>query len=166
MSASLVFVTADGRQREIGLNRPVQVIGRQVDCQIRIPTGAVSRHHCEVIVDDNRVTLRDLGSSNGSYVNRKRVNQQQELAPGDLICIGEQVFVLRVGGRPSDIDAEDAYEDGLVKTPAGGTPASAPKAASAAPAKRSAPKANSDDSSVMDFDFLDEDDIDRKQPKL
>lgn len=163
MSASLVFVTADGRQREIPLNRPVQVIGRQVDCQIRIPTGAVSRHHCELTVGDGRVTLRDLGSSNGSFVNRKKITQQ-ELAPGDLLCIGEQVFVLKVGDRPSSIDAEECYEEGLVKSPATGAAAGAPKPKQASP--RRPASADSDGSSVMEFDFLSEDDLDRKQPKL
>jgi len=166
MSVSLVMVTADGKQKEIPLNRQVQVIGRQTDCQIRIPTSAVSRHHCELTVNESRVLLRDLGSSNGSYVNRKRISQQ-ELAPGDLICIGELVFVLKVGDRPSIIDPEDAYEDGVVQAAAGPQAASAPaKAKAAAPAKGRAEAASSDDSSVTDFDFLDEDDIDKKQPKL
>lgn len=166
MSVSLVMVTADGKQKEIPLTRQVQVIGRQTDCQIRIPTSAVSRHHCELTVNENRVLLRDLGSSNGSYVNRKRISQQ-ELAPGDLICIGELVFVLKVGDRPAMIDPEDAYEDGVVQAAAGGAAAAAAAPAkAAAPAQRATKPRSPGDSSVMDFDFLDEDDIDKKQPKL
>lgn len=162
MSVSLMLVTEDGKQREIPLNRPVQVIGRQTDCQIRIPTSAVSRHHCELTVHENRVSVRDLGSSNGTFVNRKRITQQ-ELAPGDLLCLGELVFVVRVDGRPATIDSEDSLEDGMVRV-ASGVQAPAAKAASRpAPAAK---KASSDDSSVMDFDFLDEDDIDKRQPKL
>jgi pSer/pThr/pTyr-binding forkhead associated (FHA) protein len=164
MSVSLMLVTEDGKQREIPLNRPVQVIGRQTDCQIRIPTSAVSRHHCELTVHENRVSVRDLGSSNGTYVNRKRITQQ-ELAPGDLLSLGEMVFVVRVDGRPASIDTEDSLEDGLVKVAAG---VKAPQAKAAAPKAKQAPakKAAMDDSSVMDFDFLDEDDIDKRQPKL
>jgi pSer/pThr/pTyr-binding forkhead associated (FHA) protein len=115
-------------------------------------------------VHENRVSVRDLGSSNGTYVNRKRITQQ-ELAPGDLLSLGEMVFVVRVDGRPASIDTEDSLEDGLVKVAAG---VKAPQAKAAAPKAKQAPakKAAMDDSSVMDFDFLDEDDIDKRQPKL
>jgi pSer/pThr/pTyr-binding forkhead associated (FHA) protein len=168
MSASLVYVTADGRQKEIPLKRAVQLIGRQNDCHIRIPVASASRHHAELVVDGSRVSIRDLGSSNGSFVNCKRVTQQ-DLAPGDLVCIGEQVFVVRIDGKPGDIDAEDAYDDGLVKSPA--TSASKDGAAQAQGGGRPAtlrPIAggDSDDSSVADFDFLDDGDLDDKQPKL
>lgn len=174
MSVSLILVTADGKQRELPLNKPVQVMGRHTDCQIRIPSASISRHHCEFVVRDDRITLRDLGSSNGTHVNRKKLSGPHELAPGDLICIGELVFVVRINGRPAAIDSEDVLEDGLVELQ------TAPKAAAArSPVSgmgssdaRSKPKGKpasasaNDDSSVADFDLLDEDDIDKKQPKL
>lgn len=167
MSASLIYVTADGRKKEIPLKRAVQVIGRQNDCQIRIPVAAASRHHAEVAVEGSRVTIRDLGSSNGLFVNCKRVDQK-ELAAGDLLCIGEQVFVVQIDGMPNDIDAEDAYDDGLVKAAPSWTASLVSK--SKQPEKESRPsprkQADLDDSSVADFDFLDDDDLDDKQPKL
>ncbi|MFN7337908.1 MAG: FHA domain-containing protein, partial [bacterium] len=73
MSASLVYVTADGRQKEIPLKRAVQLIGRQNDCHIRIPVASASRQHAELVVDGSRVSIRDLGSSYGSFVTCKRV---------------------------------------------------------------------------------------------
>lgn len=167
MNASLVYVTADGRKKEIPLKRAVQVIGRQNDCQIRIPVAAASRHHAELVVDGDRVSIRDLGSSNGSFVNCKRVTQQ-DLSPGDLICIGEQVFVVKIGGNPDDFDAEDAYDDGLVKAPAAASADSA-KASGGVNARKPLPPMSSndsDESSIADFDFLDDDDLDSKQPKL
>lgn len=164
MDVSLVLVMPDGRQQEVPLRRPVQVVGRQTDCQIRIPSGDVSRHHCEIAVGGESVSVRDLGSSNGTFVNKRRVTQT-DVQAGDLIAVGDMVFVVRVDGRPSHINADDVLEDGQVR-PAEPAPKAAakaePKAAAGKPPRRDA----SDDSSVADFDFLNEDDDIKKQPKL
>jgi pSer/pThr/pTyr-binding forkhead associated (FHA) protein len=166
MDAALILVMADGKQTEIPLRRPVQVIGRQTDCQIRIPTGEISRHHCEVSLGEGKVSVRDLGSSNGTFVNRRRVTQT-DVQAGDLIGLGDMVFVVKVDGRPAHVDSEDVLEDGQVK------PGSAPKAAAPAakpaapaPAKKSLLDDENEGSSVGDFDFLDEDEDIKKQPKL
>lgn len=161
MDVSLVLVTPQGKQAEIPLRRPVQVIGRQTDCQIRLPSSAVSRHHCEVTVDDGKVSVRDLGSSNGTYVNKRRVTQA-DVSPGDLIAVGEMVFVVRVDGRPAAIDSEDVIEDGQVEVSSHGAPAAKPTA----PARPAARPVDPDDSGIEDFDFLSEDDDIKKQPKL
>ncbi|HEX2837543.1 MAG TPA: FHA domain-containing protein [Phycisphaerales bacterium] len=186
MNVSLVLVRDDGRQQDVPLKKATQVIGRATDCGLRIPSSSVSRHHCEVVVGEGKATLRDLGSSNGTYVNRKKV-ATQDLAAGDLISIGEFVFVVRVDGDPKDVDAEESYDEGIVlppkAAPASAAPAPAAKQAAkpgvkpAAPAAKPAPKKDDDeddllssndpdDSSVADFDFLDEDDDLKKQPKL
>lgn len=163
MGVSLVLVKSDGTQQEVPIRHATEVIGRHGDCKIRIPDASVSRQHCEISVKDGRVLLRDLGSSNGTFVNRRRVSQT-ELAPADLLNIGKFVFVVRIDGKPEAIDAEEALEDGLV-APAATSPAPAPAARPQAPAKPIPKPAVADaneDSSVFDFDFLDEKDA----PKL
>jgi pSer/pThr/pTyr-binding forkhead associated (FHA) protein len=175
MNVSLVLVRDDGKQTEVPLRKATQVVGRQTDCAVRLPNPSVSRHHCEVTVGDGRTMIRDLGSSNGTFVNRKRVTQL-DLSAGDLISIGEFVFVVRVDGEPVEIDAEEAYDDGIV-IPAAAAPTSASPAAVQRPVPASTPKPapkpasksdedSLDDSSVADFDFLDEDEDLKKQPKL
>src|SRR5262245_33263439 len=164
MGVSLVLVKSDGKQQEIPLRKAVHVIGRHTDCQIRIPSSGISRHHCELVVSDSKVVLRDLGSSNGTFVNRKKITQS-DLAAGDLVALGEVVFVLRVDGKPETIDAEEAYDEGLVRsTP---VPAAAASIRPDAPTRRmEVEKDASSDSSMADFDFLDEDDEIKRQPKL
>ncbi|HLO41900.1 MAG TPA: FHA domain-containing protein [Phycisphaerales bacterium] len=174
MDASFVLVTQDLTQRVVPMNRPRIVIGRHTDCYIRIPTSEVSRQHCEVLTENDEIRIRDLGSSNGTYVNRKKVSESP-LKAGDLISVGPCVFVVRIDGEPAEIDADEAYEDGLVSTTASPPAAAAASATSpttitkrpSAPSPSKPAKGKSilddsekdpDDSDAFDFDFSDDDD--------
>jgi predicted component of type VI protein secretion system len=173
---TLILVTPEGRQQEVPVRKPRQIVGRNTDCAIRIPVSSVSRQHCEITLDDRKAVIKDLGSSNGTYVNRAMV-AEHTLASGDHICIGPAVFVVRIDGRPAQIDSQQALERGLVAAAMGGPtePAKpAPKTGAAPAGKAPAKKVNensgsdlglkpltSDDSSV-DFDFSDDSDA----PKL
>jgi len=66
----------------------VNSIGRHDDCLIRIRSSQVSRRHCELHLDNGKLLVRDLGSSNGTFVNGKRVLGQQALKPGDVLTVG------------------------------------------------------------------------------
>jgi predicted component of type VI protein secretion system len=120
-------------------------VGRQTDVAIRIPSSSVSRHHCEVAVADHKLVLKDLGSSNGTFVNKRRITQT-DLKAGDLLSIGGKVFVVRINGLPETINPEEAFDDGFVPVAnaggAGGAsaPTPTPAAKPAAPAGK-APQA-------------------------
>lgn len=176
MDFSLVLVQRDGSMRELPLQQRSRVVfGRQADCQVRLPDAAVSRQHCELVLDSGTPVLKDLGSSNGTYVNRRRVSQT-ELAAGDLIAIGPFVFVVRIGGEPATVVAADVLEAGAMADPApsGTTPLAAPGGSDKA-ARAAKPQASGferepatrvpdpDDSDEFDFDFLDDD---KDAPKL
>ncbi len=167
MDVVLVRVTEDGRQQALTLKHDRTVIGRQTDCDVRVPTPGISRHHCELVLGDDGLTVRDLGSSNGTWINQERV-EAQRVSAGDLLSIGKHVFVIQIDGAPSEIDAEACYEDGMPERPEeesepprvkhGGAPTAA-AAGSGAPA-------DSDESSVFDFDFDLSDEDEDDQPPL
>ncbi len=113
MQVALVMVKADGTSRELPLDREVTVIGRDEHARLRIPVPQVSRKHCEVVVKDPKVQVRDVGSSNGTFVNGRKV-READLAPGDLITVGPVVFVVKINGEPGKIDAKDCYAAGTV----------------------------------------------------
>ena len=113
MDVSLVMVKGDGSSKEIKLTASGSVIGRDEHAKIRIPIASISRRHCELTWDEDEVTVKDLGSSNGTFVNSKRV-REAELAPGDLLAVGPVVFVVRIDGFPKEIDAKDAYAAGVI----------------------------------------------------
>ncbi|MGB3012993.1 MAG: DUF3662 and FHA domain-containing protein [Candidatus Nanopelagicales bacterium] len=75
------------------LNRAVTRIGRGVDADIRIEDPGVSRHHAEIRVG-NDVILRDLGSTNGTYVNGTLV-AEQPLRDGAVVTIGSTNLTFR-----------------------------------------------------------------------
>jgi pSer/pThr/pTyr-binding forkhead associated (FHA) protein len=83
---------------DISLARPEFVIGRAEDCQLQIPSRFVSRHHCELIVDerDHLVRVRDLGSQNGTYVNEAPVDEC-ELRDGDKLRVASIPFEVHIG---------------------------------------------------------------------
>lgn len=174
MSVELVLVHADGQMRTIPLGDGRHVIGRAKGVKLRIGVDIVSREHAELIVSGDGVTIRDLGSSNGTYVNCQRV-EEQELDAGDLLAIGPAVYVIRVNGEPADIDPEDAYEDGAPSVSPGlpSNEADSETASPGGPSGSSAPAptpASSldelDESSLVDFNFSDLDEDDDDQPSL
>lgn len=81
------------------------VIGRKDDCSLRIPDKNVSRHHCQVLVSD-KVIVKDLGSSNGTFVNDRRVTEHI-LRPGDVLRVGPATFTVQIDGKPAQIVSPD-----------------------------------------------------------
>jgi len=99
---ALAMFKSDGTRRDFPLVKSRVVIGRKVNCDLRIPLTAVSRQHCELTIEDGQVSVKDLGSSNGTYHNDTRV-QEADLIAGDELAIGPVVFTLIVDGQPADI---------------------------------------------------------------
>jgi pSer/pThr/pTyr-binding forkhead associated (FHA) protein len=73
------------------LDRPITLIGRHPECDIRIDSKKVSRRHCCVVQLESRLIIRDLGSTNGIYYNGQRV-EEVELSPDDEVVISNLRF--------------------------------------------------------------------------
>ena len=83
---------------EISVAHPEFVIGRSQDCDLQIASQLVSRHHCELIVDerDHAVRVRDLGSQNGTFVNQALVPEECELKDGDRLMVAWVPFEVHI----------------------------------------------------------------------
>ncbi|MBC7771304.1 MAG: FHA domain-containing protein [Pyrinomonadaceae bacterium] len=116
MNVSLVMVSADGKSREIPINRLPATIGRGEECKVRVPLSAISRKHCELQVgeDGQGIVVKDLKSANGTYINGMKV-LSRDLVAGDLLALGPVVFVIRINGNPRQIDAIECYAAGAVE---------------------------------------------------
>jgi FHA domain/Domain of unknown function (DUF1707) len=69
------------------------LIGRSSACQLVLGDDTVSRRHAELRVQDDCWVLRDLGSSNGTWVNGRRV-VEAEVRPGDVVQLGASALRL------------------------------------------------------------------------
>jgi hypothetical protein len=90
----LELVTGSETGRIIRLTPPSLVIGRGADADLRLSDTGVSRRHAELHVDPDDVTLVDLGSTNGTSVNGRRVDRAR-LRDGDRISLGATDIVFR-----------------------------------------------------------------------
>src|SRR5699024_6715597 len=99
MDISLVMFKANGDRRDFKV-RGRAIIGRKHSCDLRIPLPNVSRQHCEIVVEDQTAKVRDLGSSNGTYHNSKRIEEESILSAGDEIVVGPVIFIVVIDGEP------------------------------------------------------------------
>ncbi|MCB1247635.1 MAG: DUF3662 domain-containing protein [Acidimicrobiia bacterium] len=78
----------------ISVNRTL--IGRDLDCDIRLVNPEISRHHAVVYTQGGTPRMFDLGSSNGTYINRSRLTRSAHtLQPGDSVVLGDLPFTFR-----------------------------------------------------------------------
>ena len=93
-SRPYLMVIGGARVGEIHpLTRDRTVVGRSPEAEIRLRDDGISRAHAELVVDDGRVLVRDLGSKNGTYLNGERADTR-EVRNGDKLSVGEATLLL------------------------------------------------------------------------
>lgn len=91
----------------LGMGDPIDVvkdmtlIGRSEDCDVRVPHKSVSKLHCILVKTDGLLLLRDLGSTNGTRVNGKRV-RRAALLPNDTLSVAGVSYHVRYGVTTDD----------------------------------------------------------------
>ena len=114
MNYILQVVRGRSANTTLKLSDAVTSIGRHDDCQIRIKSSQVSRRHCELFEAGGKLAIRDLGSSNGTFVNGKKITGQQVLKSGDELTVGTVTLRVSKLGQGAPVASEPS-------------PASAPK---------------------------------------
>lgn len=121
-NVSLVMFKSDGTRRDFPIAKERVIVGRKANCDLRIPLTSVSRQHCQITLDDEMISVKDLGSSNGTYHNSVRV-QEAALSAGDELVVGPVVFTLVVDGHPNEIKPVRTivtHDDGVHEATGGG----------------------------------------------
>jgi predicted component of type VI protein secretion system len=100
MDYQLVVIRGRSSANSVKLQDGVTTAGRQDECQLRIKSSQVSRKHCQLFEKHGMLLVKDLGSSNGTFVNGKKIEGQRVMEPGDELGIGPIVFRIEKIGQP------------------------------------------------------------------
>lgn len=119
MTVTIVFEARSGDSSRKELESGEHVIGRDPDCSFPI-TGPGSEHvswkHAEVSIRDDGVFLRDLDSSNGTFLNDRKMSVETRLLEGDRIALGKNGLQLVVESLPVPAGADGGPDGNPAQT--------------------------------------------------
>jgi EAL domain-containing protein (putative c-di-GMP-specific phosphodiesterase class I) len=87
-------VSAEGQPQKIDIPSGRFRVGRRTDMNLRLSYSSVSKLHAEFIATDIALFIRDLGSTNGTFVNGRRIAQDTLIADNDIVQFAEYEFVV------------------------------------------------------------------------
>lgn len=109
----LVAVDGPNRGKKITLNKNITKVGKRESNDFMVVDKTVSRNHFEIEYSSDSFLLRDLGSTNGTYLNGSRVKEAY-LSPGDVIKIGNTSLEFVAFDEKVKIEPSDREEFGLM----------------------------------------------------
>ena len=116
--ACLIVIYGLELGRKYNLENPNLLIGRSSKADVQIDQESVSRNHAKIINTGKSMILRDLGSTNGTYINDQLIDEYV-LRDGDFVKIGRTIFKFLSGGNIENAYHEEIYRlttiDGLTQ---------------------------------------------------
>ncbi len=119
---TIVLQEKGGEQRRMVFNKPEVTIGRVQGNDIVLPKGNVSKRHARIVLKDGKFIIVDLKSTNGTYVNGRKITSPLVVKDSDKIYIGD--FIVGVdeassqeGDGPSETTTSPPGGDRLVNQP-------------------------------------------------
>lgn len=100
-----------GRSHELTVERTT--VGRVEDNAFTIPEASVSSHHCEVLLKGNEVVVRDLDSTNGTFINDERITEGA-LKPGQILRLGQLELRLESGAAGAPASNKKSMDHTLI----------------------------------------------------
>src|SRR5438045_8399014 len=101
MPFSVILTEKGGATQRLDFESEEITIGRVDENDICLPKGNISKKHTKIVVKDGKIIVLDLKSTNGTYVNGKKLAGPQVITPTDKVYIGD--FILNV--EPPDMEA-------------------------------------------------------------
>lgn len=91
MTWKLQAITGEFTGQELNIERDM-LVGRHQDADILLQSADISRRHAALLLKDQQLWVQDLNSSNGTFINDARVEQETELHDGDIVQFASFVF--------------------------------------------------------------------------
>ena len=114
MKIKLLCQNALASPREIPIDRFPVELGRGVAVGVRIDDRWLSRRHCELSCHCERVVVRDLGSSHGTYINGRRLTAVVALEEGDELQIGLSHFIVEYQQEQAKLHDSAGFDAAVV----------------------------------------------------
>jgi Flp pilus assembly CpaF family ATPase len=92
----LTLAEKGGESKDLTFDKTEIRVGRVRDNDIVLPKGNVSKHHCRLLLHNGQLTVEDLGSTNGTYVNGRKIGEPTSISTSDKVFVGD--FAIRVTG--------------------------------------------------------------------
>src|ERR1700683_3224819 len=105
---SIIISEKGGAERRETFDKNEINVGRVQGNDLMLPKGNVSKHHARLLYRDGRFIVTDLKSTNGTYVNGRKIAQATIVREGDKIYIGD--FILRIDGGGAGAGASDEQQ--------------------------------------------------------
>ncbi len=105
MKVSLVVASGVHQGKVIPVTSQQFLIGRDPQCQLRPASQSISKQHCVLVIRNQSVTIKDFGSTNGTFLNEEQLkaDEEHELKSGDRVRVGPLDFSVQIlAPRPSD----------------------------------------------------------------
>jgi hypothetical protein len=117
MRVKLTVLRGSNKGKNILIAKPQYVLGRDESCNLRLQHESISRKHCAFFIHSDKITIRDLGSRNGTLLNGIRLASETEVKTGDTIQFGPLDFSVQLIDRHGNpIKVEPASVSGPAKT--------------------------------------------------
>jgi len=100
--------------RHIHLDEFPATIGRHPDCAIQLSIERLSRMHARLELDGKVLSVQDLGSTNGTFVNHDRVTSPTRLQVGDVLHLADHEFRLMADSIPTEAGSSRTGEETVV----------------------------------------------------
>ncbi len=118
-SGCLVVIYGEDMGRRVQVTSEPLIIGRSPQCDVQVDQESVSRNHCRIRREGDEFMVRDLDSTNGTYVNDDLIEAEARLRHGDQLKVGRTILKLIVGDEIEVQYHEEIYRlmttDGLTQ---------------------------------------------------
>jgi pilus assembly protein CpaF len=119
---TIIISEKGGAERRESFDKNEINVGRVQGNDLMLPKGNVSKHHARLLYRDGRFIVTDLKSTNGTYVNGRKISQATIVREGDKIYIGDFVLRLETQAATAEGAGYPAQDDSQGRTPARAAP--------------------------------------------
>ena len=111
---TLLLTEKGGETKQLNFDKDEVTIGRVQGNDVVLPKGNVSKRHCRIMVQSGRFSVEDLKSTNGTYINGRKIGETTSVVGSDKIYVGD--FVIKIENAGGDAAPAGAPEAGSLST--------------------------------------------------